>query len=66
MATIVLVHGIDQQQTPADVLESQWLPALAGGVRLAGFPALADRLWRDSSGPRAIETRMAYYGQLFL
>jgi hypothetical protein len=66
MATIVLVHGIDQQQKPADVLESEWLPALAGGVRLAGFPAIADRLWRDGSRPGAIETRMAYYGQLFL
>ena len=66
MATIVLVHGIDQQQRSADALESEWLPALAGGVRLAGFPALADRLWRDSSGPGAIETRMAFYGQLFL
>jgi hypothetical protein len=66
VATIVLVHGIDQQQTPADVLESEWLPALAGGVRLAGFPAVADGLWRDRSGPGAIETRMAYYGQLFL
>jgi len=66
MSTIVLVHGIDQQQKPADVRESEWLPALAGGVRLAGFPAIADRLWRGSSGPGAIEARMAYYGQLFL
>jgi hypothetical protein len=33
MAEIVLVHGIDQQQKSADVLESEWLPALAG-IRL--------------------------------
>jgi hypothetical protein len=33
---------------------------------LAGFPAIADRLWRDGTRPGAIETRMAYYGQLFL
>lgn len=66
MATIVLVHGIDQQQETADSLEREWLPALAGGVRLAGFPAIADRLWRGSSGPSAIETRMAFFAQRFL
>jgi hypothetical protein len=66
MATVILVHGIDQQQRSADVLESEWIPALAGGVRLAGYPAVADRLWRDHSGPGAIETRMAFYGHLFL
>jgi hypothetical protein len=66
MATIVLVHGIDQQQRSADALESEWIPALAGGVRLAGFPGVADGLWRDRSGPGAIETRMAFYGHLFL
>ena len=47
MAEIVLVHGIDQQQKSADMLESQWVPCLAGGVRTAGFPAVADRIWRD-------------------
>ena len=66
MATIVLVHGIDQEQGSADALENEWLPALAGGVRLAGFPTVADSLWRDRSGPGAVETRMAFYGQLFL
>jgi len=66
MATIVLVHGIDQQRRSADSLENEWLPALAGGVRTAGFPALADRLWRVRSGPEGIETRMAFYGHLFL
>lgn len=66
MATVVLVHGIDQQQRSADALESEWIPALAGGVRLAGFPTVADSLWRDRSGPGAIDTRMAFYGHLFL
>ncbi len=66
MPDIVLVHGIDQQQYSADVLESQWLPALAGGVRNAGFPQVAERIWRDPSGPGSIEARMAFYGQLFL
>jgi hypothetical protein len=66
MAEIVLVHGIDQQQKSADMLESQWLPSLAGGVRAAGFADVADRIWRDASKPGSIETRMAFYGGLFL
>jgi hypothetical protein len=65
MATIVLVHGIAQEQRSADVLEAEWLPALAGGVRNAGFPAVADRLWRDRAGPGGVEVRMAFYGYLF-
>jgi hypothetical protein len=64
MAAIVLVHGIAQEQYSADLLESKWLPALAGGVRTAGFPDIADKIWR--AGPGAIEARMAFYGHLFL
>jgi len=64
MAEIVLVHGVAQQQKSADMLESEWLPALAGGVRTGGFPEVADRIWRGTT--RAIETRMAFYGSLFL
>ncbi|WP_410662601.1 hypothetical protein [Amycolatopsis sp. lyj-84] len=63
MARIVLVHGIAQEQKSADTLEAEWLPSLAGGVRLAGDPALADTLWRDA---RPGEARMAFYGDLFL
>lgn len=66
MAEIVLVHGIDQQQKSADRLEEEWLPDLAGGVRIAGFPGIADRLWRDRGKPGGIEARMAFYGHLFL
>jgi hypothetical protein len=66
MAEIVLVHGIDQQQQTADGLENSWLPALAGGVRVAGFPDVADRIWRDRGKPGGIEARMAFYGSLFL
>ncbi len=62
MARIVLVHGIAQEQKSADTLEAEWLPSLAGGVRLAGDPALADTLWRDA---RPGEARMAFYGDLF-
>jgi hypothetical protein len=65
MAEIVLVHGIDQQQMSADKLESEWLPSLAGGVREAGFPEVADRIWRDAGKPGGIEIRMAFYGGLF-
>ena len=66
MAEIILVHGIDQQQKSADMLESQWVPCLAGGVRTAGFPEVADRIWRDAENPGSIESRMAFYGNLFL
>jgi hypothetical protein len=66
MSSIVLVHGIAQEQYSADQLESEWLPALAGGVRNAGYPEIADRIWRDQAGRGAIEARMAFYGHLFL
>jgi hypothetical protein len=66
MATIVLVHGIAQEQKSVDTLEEEWLPNLAGGVRTAGFPEIADRLYRLRSGPDGIDTRMAFYGDLFL
>jgi hypothetical protein len=66
MADIVLIHGIDQQQKSADLLERDWLPALAGGLRTAGFPDIADRIWRCQAEPGGIEVRMAFYGHLFL
>jgi hypothetical protein len=62
MAEVVLVHGIAQEQKSADGLEAEWLPSLAGGVRTAGHPELADRLWRSKD----IDIRMAFYGDLFL
>lgn len=62
MAEVVLVHGIAQEQKSADGLEAEWLPSLAGGVRVAGHPGLADRLWRS----KEIDIRMAFYGDLFL
>lgn len=65
MADIVLVHGIGQEQETADKLEAVWLPSLAGGVRQAGFPQVADRIWRER-GPGGLDLRMAFYGELFL
>ncbi len=65
MASIVLVHGIAQEQYAADMLESTWLPALAGGVRVSGRPELADHLWRGGR-PGELEVRMAFYGNAFL
>ena len=62
MARIVLVHGIAQEQKSADSLEAEWLPSLAGGIRTAGHPALADDLWRNA---RPGEARMAFYGDVF-
>jgi hypothetical protein len=64
VSVIVLVHGIAQEQKSADSLEAAWLPALAGGIRVAGDPGLADQLWR-AAGPGSLEARMAYYGDLF-
>ncbi len=68
MAEIIFVHGIAQEQLSADALEKDWLPGLAGGVRTAGFPKVADRIWRNSGSahPDRIEARMAFYGGLFL
>lgn len=64
MATVVLVHGIAQEQQSADTLEAEWLPHLAGGIRAAGFPKLADRL--RSGTPTPLDVRMAFHGDLFL
>ncbi|HEV7979033.1 hypothetical protein [Amycolatopsis sp.] len=64
MARIVLVHGIAQEQKSADTLEAEWLPSLAGGVRTAGYPELADSLWRGAR-PGEAEARMAFYGDVF-
>src|SRR5690349_18795906 len=65
MATIVLVHGIAQEQLAAAVLESDWLPALAGGVANSGNQHLADRIYRVGSRGD-IDIRMAYYGKPFV
>lgn len=65
MAEIVLVHGIDQQQKTADTLEAEWVPALAGALRLGGFAEEADRLVGKSADARR-DVRMAFYGSMFL
>src|SRR5689334_8377734 len=65
MAKIVLVHGIDNQAESADLIEDHWLPALAGGVRLAGRGDLADRLWPPRTQSDSIECRAVFYGGLF-
>ncbi|MEQ0565198.1 hypothetical protein ABJI51_39495 [Amycolatopsis sp. NEAU-NG30] len=64
MAEIVLVHGIGQQQKSPDTVESEYLPNLAGGIRLAGDPGLADRIWRNAR-PGDLSARVAFYGDLF-
>ena len=65
MATIVLVHGIAQEQLGPASLEKNWLPALSDGVAKSGHQALADRIWRG--GVRGdIDIRMAYYGTPFI
>ncbi|WZO98950.1 hypothetical protein EP7_000541 [Isosphaeraceae bacterium EP7] len=65
MATIVLVHGINNQRESADLIESSWLPALAGGIRVAGRGDLADRIWPQRTWADGISCRVAYYGDLF-
>lgn len=64
MPEVVMVHGIAQSRKSADTLENEWLPALAGGVRLAGSAELADRIWRNQR-PDDLDVRMAFYGDLF-
>ncbi|MBP2215971.1 alpha/beta fold hydrolase [Arthrobacter sp. CAN_C5] len=66
VSEIVLVHGMAQEQETADSLEESWLPALAGGIRVAGYADLADRIWRNRHSGDRIEVRMAAYGDLFL
>ncbi|MBB2940486.1 hypothetical protein FB565_000190 [Actinoplanes lutulentus] len=63
MARIVFVHGIAQQQRSAIELENEWLLSLAGGIGIAGYPHLADRLWPVQPADRW--ARMAFYGNLF-
>src|SRR4029077_9161662 len=65
VAAIVLVHGMDNQRETPDLIEAAWLPALAGGVRLAGRGDLADRLWPPRSRSDSIAVRAAYYGEPF-
>jgi hypothetical protein len=66
MAEIVLVHGIAQEQRGAAQLEAEWLPALADGLRAAGHPDMAGRLWPLTGAPDQITAAMAFYGDLFL
>jgi len=66
MAQIAFVHGIANEQWGADKLEADWRMQLAGGVRVAGFGDLADRLTRDRALAGAVDCRMAFYGDLFL
>lgn len=65
MADIVLVHGIGQEHQTADSLEADWLPALADGVRVAGFVDIADNIWRRACTAGSITARMAFYGHHF-
>jgi hypothetical protein len=65
LAHAVLVHGIAHEQLTPDGVEAEWLPALAGTVRLAGRQDLADRIWPPRSRTDAIDIRMAFYGDLF-
>ena len=64
MATVVLVHGIAQEQLGAASLERAWVPALSDGVAKAGHQALADRIWRG--GQSELDIRMAYYATPFI
>ncbi|MFD5507636.1 hypothetical protein ACFWIB_07650 [Streptomyces sp. NPDC127051] len=54
MSRIVLVHGIAQEVLGPETLLTEWCPALADGLTLAGHPGV----------PRE-EVSMAFYGDLF-
>jgi hypothetical protein len=66
MAQIVFVHGIANEQEGADSLGREWREQLSSAVRLAGVGDIADRINRDRSLAGAIDSRMAFYGNLFL
>ena len=66
MSEIVFIHGIANQQTAGPKAESDWMLALAGGLEIAGFQAVADRLRVPIGVARRIDARMAYYGDLFV
>jgi hypothetical protein len=65
MADVVLIHGIAQEQMGKAGLEKDWIPALADGVRAAGRPELANRIWPNSQ-PDGVDVQMVFYGDLFL
>lgn len=65
MAQVILVHAIANEREAADTIEGLWLPALAGGVRTAGFPSIADKLWPNGAAAGGFEARAAFYGNLF-
>ena len=64
MAAIVLVHGIAQEFRSARGLEDEWVPRLARGVKAAGYPEVADRLWKYRHTRRGIDAKISYYGDL--
>ncbi|MEU3891842.1 hypothetical protein [Streptomyces sp. NPDC029041] len=65
MAEIVLVHGIDHEQSVAGTLESEWLSALAHGLTKISREDLATSVWHRGL-PGAVDVRMAFYGDVFL
>jgi hypothetical protein len=66
VSKIVLVHGIAQELKSADTLEREWIPDVAGGLRIAGHAELADRVNpAHSEADERIVTRMVFYGDLF-
>lgn len=54
MSRVVAVHGIGQQLKGANILHSEWLPALRDGLSLAGLSRFSER-----------ELRCAFYGDVF-
>ena len=58
MPKIVGIHGISHQYEGSAILNSQWLPALQGGLSAGGFRALGEEL---TSGDLAV----AFFGDLF-
>ncbi|WP_405515344.1 hypothetical protein [Streptomyces canus] len=64
MAEIVLVHGIDHEQSVAWDLESDWLSAMAQGLTGIGREDLATSLWQRGV-PGSTDARMAFYGDVF-
>lgn len=58
MAKVVGIHGISQQFTTGPQLTREWHDAVRGGLEVAGFRSIADRLAES-------DVRVAHFGDLF-
>jgi hypothetical protein len=69
MARVVLIHGLGQQASTAQLQVSAWLPSMVKGVLLSGHAAagqIAAELAISADAPATSSVAMAFYADLFL